>query len=104
MISGGDEDSSEDDEASGAVSQWSLIARAPKVLGVDPVTQLQVHKYSYTPLHSIVELHIIEHNQVLFYLPTRFSSKILTNYFQWSVPIILIGLLALLNELLVYTM
>ena len=47
MISGGDEDSSEDDESSGAVSQWSLIARAPKVLGVDPVTQLQVHRYSY---------------------------------------------------------
>ena len=64
MISGGDEDSSEDDEASGAVSQWSLIARAPKVLGVDPVTQLQVHIY------SIVDLQIIQHNQVLFYLPT----------------------------------
>jgi hypothetical protein len=42
-MSSGDNDSSDDDEDSEAPKQWSLIARPPKVLGVDPATQLQVH-------------------------------------------------------------
>jgi topoisomerase IA-like protein len=41
-MSSGDNDSSDDDEDSAAPKQWSLIARPPKVLGVDPATQLQV--------------------------------------------------------------
>ncbi|KAH8941863.1 hypothetical protein BDL97_14G067700 [Sphagnum fallax] len=42
VMSSGDNDSSDDDEDSEAPKQWSLIARPPKVLGVDPATQLQV--------------------------------------------------------------
>lgn len=43
MISGEEEESSEDEDSeSPAAQQWSAIARPPKVLGVDPATQLEV--------------------------------------------------------------
>lgn len=42
MISGEEEESSDDEDSEAPASQWSAIARPAKVLGVDPATQLQV--------------------------------------------------------------
>nr|XP_024364325.1 uncharacterized protein LOC112276825 isoform X3 [Physcomitrium patens] len=42
MISGEEEESSNDEDSDAPVAQWSNIARPAKVLGVDPATQLQV--------------------------------------------------------------
>jgi hypothetical protein len=42
MISGEEEESSDDEDSEAPAAQWSAIARPAKVLGVDPATQLQV--------------------------------------------------------------
>lgn len=49
MISGGEGESSDDEEVE-APSQWSRITNPPKLLGVDPTSQLEV---VISPNHQI---------------------------------------------------
>lgn len=42
MISGEEDEASSDEGSGTPADRWSAVARPPKVLGVDPTTQLEV--------------------------------------------------------------
>lgn len=48
MIHGEENESSDNEDSEAIGAQWSALARPPKVLGVDPASQLQVFSESLT--------------------------------------------------------
>lgn len=53
MEPGEQEESSDEDDSEVAGSQWSAFVRPPKILGVDPATQLQVFIFVNIQLENL---------------------------------------------------